>query len=326
MRLKNVLITGAGGFIGSHLVERCVDEGYRVRALIRYSSSGSWGWLENSKYKDKIDVVFGDVRDLESVQAAINGCDTVFHLAALVGVPYSYHSVASYIKTNIEGTYNVLYAARKSKASNVLVTSTSETYGTAQYTPIDENHPQVGQSPYAAAKIAADQLAISYFRSFNLPVKLVRPFNVYGPRQSARSIIPTIILQILSGKKVLRLGNLGSKRDFTYVTDTVNAFLEIAKGEKFLGEAVNVGTKSEISVEELVAAISKLMEVKVKVIVEKARTRPAKSEVERLLCDNSKLVDNTNWKPRISLEKGLAATISWFRENKKLYKADLYNI
>lgn len=326
MRLKNVLITGAGGFIGSHLVERCVDEGYRVRALIRYSSSGSWGWLENSEYKDKIDVVFGDVRDLESVQAAINGCDTVFHLAALVGVPYSYHSVASYIKTNIEGTYNVLYAARKSKASNVLVTSTSETYGTAQYTPIDENHPQVGQSPYAAAKIAADQLAISYFRSFNLPVKLVRPFNVYGPRQSARSIIPTIILQILSGKKVLRLGNLGPKRDFTYVTDTVNAFLEIAKGEKFLGEAVNVGTKSEISVEELVAAISKLMEVKVKVIVEKARTRPAKSEVERLLCDNSKLVDNTNWKPRISLEKGLAATISWFRENKKLYKADLYNI
>lgn len=326
VKIKKVFITGAGGFIGSHLAETCVEEGYKVRVLIRYSSSGDWGWLETSKHKNKIEVALGDVRDLESVYGVIRGCDTVFHLAALIGVPYSYHSVISYIRTNVEGTYNVLHAARELKIGNVLITSTSETYGTAQYVPIDENHPQLAQSPYAASKIAADQLAESFFRSFGSPVKIVRPFNVYGPRQSARSIIPTIILQILAGKKVLKLGNLRPKRDFTYVSDTVNGFLEIAKSEKFVGEVVNVGTKSEVAVEDLVKIISKLMGVKVKVAFEKIRARPVKSEVERLLCDNSKLVSNTNWRPKYSLEKGLVETIDWFSDNKDMYKADLYNL
>lgn len=323
--MKKVLVTGAGGFIGSHLAEKCVEEGYKVRALIRYNSSGNWGWLENSKYKNKIEVVLGDVRDLESVNEAIFGCDTVFHLAALIGVPYSYHSAISYLRTNIEGTYNVLEVAKSLKINNVLITSTSETYGTAQYVSIDEKHPQVAQSPYAATKIGADQLASSFFRSFGLPVKIVRPFNVYGPRQSARSIIPTIILQILLGTQV-NLGNISAKRDFTYVDDTVSGFLAIAKTDKLFGEVVNIGSGQAISVEELVVKIAKIVGKKVKITKESVRARRSSSEVDRLLCDFSKLKKFTGWKPTYSLEEGLAETINWFVANKNMYKGDIYNI
>jgi dTDP-glucose 4,6-dehydratase len=236
-----VLITGAGGFVGSHLTEKCVELGYEVRALVHYNSRNSWGWLESSPVKSQIDVVTGDIRDYDSVHAAMKGCDTIFHLAALIGIPYSYVSPLAYVKTNIEGTYNVLQSAREIGAGNVLVTSTSETYGTAQYVPMDEKHPMVGQSPYSASKIAADNLAISYHRSFDLPVKIVRPFNIYGPRQSARAIIPTVILQLLSGRRELRLGNIDPTRDLTFVKDAVGGFIVIAIAPSLFGEQINIG-------------------------------------------------------------------------------------
>lgn len=324
--IGKVLITGAAGFIGSHLVERCVKEGFKVRVLIRYNSRNDWGWLEHSKYKDKLEVLLGDVRDLESVYEAAHDCDTVFHLAALIGVPYSYHSTISYIRTNIEGTYNMLYVARKLKVKNVLITSTSETYGTVKTGAISEDYPQIAQSPYAASKIAADQLSLSYFHSFGLPVKIVRPFNTFGPRQSARSVIPAIILQIVSGKTSIRLGNLTPRRDFTYVLDTVDAFLKIARSDSLFGEVINIGSGGDCSVEQLVAKISKIMNKKVKIVMDTVRVRRRTSEVERLLCDSSKLRKSTGWKPKYSLEKGLVETIRWFVDNKNVYKADLYNI
>lgn len=324
--MKKLLVTGAGGFIGSHVVEACVEAGYEVRAFVRYNSRNAWGWLEESKALKRIEIKSGDIRDYDSVHAALKGCDAVLHLAALIGIPYSYESPLAYVRTNVEGTYNVLQAARELGVKNVLVTSTSETYGTAQRVPIDENHPAVGQSPYSASKIAADQLAISYQRSFGLPVKIVRPFNTYGPRQSARAIIPTIITQILSGKKEIKLGNLSPTRDLTFVKDTAAAFLAILKSDKLVGEAANIGMGEEISIGDLAKKIVGLLGAKVKVIEDEQRVRPANSEVERLLSDPSKLKKATKWKPAYDLDRGLGETIEFLKSHQHLYKADLYNV
>lgn len=326
MKGCKVLITGAGGFIGSTLCERCVELGFRVRAFLHYNSRNQWGWLEGSVHKGNIEFISGDIRDYDSVYQAAKGCEIVFHLAALIGIPYSYVSPRAYIETNIVGTYNVLQAARDLGIQNVLVTSTSETYGTAQYVPIDEKHPLVGQSPYSASKIAADELAISYFRSFGLPVKIIRPFNTYGPRQSARAIIPAILTQVLDGKERVRLGNLAATRDLMFVRDTVNAFLEAAKSETLFGEAVNVGTGQEISIGSLVNLIAELLSRDIVVETDEQRIRPERSEVNRLLCDNRKMLEKTKWAPTYDLRKGLGETIEWFRENYKTYKASIYNI
>lgn len=326
MAVKKVLITGAGGFIGSHLTEACVREGFKVRALVHYNSKGDWGWLEQLDVKDKIEVVLGDVTDLDSVASAMSGVDTVLNLAALVGIPYSYHAPESYIRTNIVGTHNILRASLSQRIKNVIVTSTSETYGTVASGKINENYPQSAQSPYAASKIGADQLALSFARSFGLPVKIVRPFNTYGSRQSARAVIPTVILQMLSDSKKITLGNTKPKRDFTYVADIVSGFLEIAKSHKFFGEVVNVGSGDEISIDELVKLISGILKKKVTIAKDKKRIRPKESEVERLLCDNSKLKKFTGWRPRYSLEKGINETVEWFKKNKDVYKKDMYNI
>ncbi|MDP3685011.1 MAG: GDP-mannose 4,6-dehydratase, partial [Ignavibacteria bacterium] len=293
---------------------------------VHYNSKNNWGWLETSEVKDKIEVIAGDIRDYDSVHSALKGCKSVFHLAALIGIPYSYVSPKAYIETNITGTYNVLQTAKELGLEQVVVTSTSETYGTAQYVPIDEKHPMVGQSPYSASKIAADQLAISYFRSFNLPVKVVRPFNTYGPRQSARAIIPTIITQILSGKKEIKLGNLAPTRDLTFVKDTANGFLEIYKSNKLYGEFINVGMNEEITIGNLVKLITELMNIDLKIISETERVRPDKSEVERLMCDNTKISTNTNWKPAYNLKNGLLETIQFLKENLNYYKSDIYNV
>lgn len=321
-----LLVTGAAGFIGSHLTEKCVEEGYKVKAFVRYNSKNSWGWLDSSKYKNEIEVISGDIRDYDSVYNALKDCDSVLHLAALIGIPYSYVSPLAYIKTNIEGTYNVLEAARQLNLKKVLVTSTSETYGTAQYVPIDERHPNVGQSPYSATKISADQMAVSYYKSFDLPVKIVRPFNTYGPRQSARAIIPTIITQILSGNTQLSLGNLTPTRDLTFVKDTANGFIEIMKSDGLFGEATNIGMKSEISVGDLVAMIARLMDVELRIETDSQRVRPSSSEVERLYCDNSKILSNTKWRPAYNLERGILETIEWLRENLQYYKTGIYNV
>lgn len=323
--MKNILLTGAAGFIGSHLTELLVNEGYTVKVLIRYNSKNNWGWLEESPIKNDIQIVTGDVRDYDCVFDAMKGCDTVFHLAALIGIPYSYVSPLAYIRTNVEGTYNVLQAARDLKLSNVIVTSTSETYGSAQYIPIDEKHPLVGQSPYSATKISADHLAISYFRSFNLPVKIVRPFNTYGPRQSARAIIPTIITQILDGKEQIKLGSLTPTRDFTYVKDTALGFLEIAKSN-LNGQATNIGMNMEISMGNLANLIAELMDSSVEIIADPDRIRPTKSEVNRLYCNNEKIIRETAWKPNYNLNSGLTESIEWFAEKMKYYKSDIYNI
>lgn len=321
-----ILVTGAGGFIGSNLTELLIKEGYEVKAFIRYNSKNNWGWLESSEIRNDIEVISGDIRDYDSVYNVIKNCDAVFHLAALIGIPYSYISPKAYIETNITGTYNILQASKELDVKQILVTSTSETYGTAQSVPIDENHPMVGQSPYSATKIAADQLAISFFRSFNLPVKIVRPFNTYGPRQSARAIIPTVISQLLSGKKKLSLGNLSPTRDLTFVKDTCKGFLEIFKSEKLYGEVTNIGMGKEISVGDLVKKISSIISAEAIVEEDKIRIRPGNSEVERLLCNNTKLITNTNWKPDYDLEKGLTETIDWLKLNIDLYKPEIYNV
>ena len=321
-----VLITGAGGFLGSHLVERCVEAGFKVRAFVHYNSRNFHGWLESSPVYKELEVVAGDIRDYDSVLAASEGCDTVFHLAALIGIPYSYVSPQAYIRTNVDGTYNVLQACRTLQTPNVLVTSTSETYGSAQYVPIDEKHPAVGQSPYSATKIAADQLAISYHRSFGLPVKIVRPFNAYGPRQSARAIIPTVITQILAGKRELSLGNLAPTRDLTFACDTAAGFLAIAKHDGLHGDPVNIGMGWEISIGDLVQKIASLMGVEVSTASAAERQRVAASEVERLLADASKLRNATGWAPEYDLERGLRETIAWLESHHHGYKADLYNV
>ncbi len=322
-----ILITGAGGFIGSHLVEETVRKGHDVRAFVHYNSFNRWGWLENSEIKNEIEVISGDIRDFDSVKSAVKNVDVIFHLAALIGIPYSYVSPLAYIRTNIEGTYNILQAAKENEnIQQVLVTSTSETYGTAQYVPIDENHPLVGQSPYSATKIAADQLAISFFRSFSLPVKIVRPFNTYGRRQSARAIIPTVITQIFSGKKQIHLGNIHPTRDLTFVKDTAAGFWAVADSDKLFGEVTNIGMNEEISILDLVKKIGNLMNTDIEIISESQRVRPSKSEVERLKCNNMKILKNTNWKPRYSLDAGLRETIGWFEKYHKLYKSEVYNI
>lgn len=323
---KTVLITGAGGFIGSHLVETCVENGFKVKAFVHYNSRNNWGWLEQSPYINEFDVIAGNIRDYDSVYDAVKNCDNIFHLAALIGIPYSYISPIAYISTNIVGTYNILQAAKNSEVVNILITSTSETYGTAQYIPIDEKHPMVGQSPYSATKIGADHLALSYYHSFGLPVKIVRPFNTYGPRQSARAIIPTIITQILNDQKNIKLGNLYPTRDLTYVKDTINGFIEIAKSDRLIGEVTNIGMNDEISIRDLTKLIAELMEVKIKIISDEQRLRPEKSEVKRLHCDNSKILKYTNWKSKYSLRKGLIETIEWMKRNTQYYKPEFYNV
>lgn len=324
--MKKVLVTGAGGFIGSHLTELLVKKGYDVKAFVHYNSSNKWGWLDASDVKNNVEVITGDIRDMDSVYAAMQGCDSVFHLAALIGIPYSYVSPQAYIKTNIEGTYNILQSARQLDVEKIMVTSTSETYGTAQYVPIDENHPMVGQSPYSATKIGADQLAISYFKSFDLPVKIVRPFNTYGPRQSARAIIPTVISQILSGKTELKLGNLTPTRDLTFVKDTANGFLQIALADGLFGEITNIGMSEEITIGELVKLIARLIGTEVQIQSDEQRIRPDKSEVERLFCNNSKILASTSWKPDYTLETGLMETIEWIKNNLAYFKTDIYNV
>ncbi|MEN6621731.1 MAG: GDP-mannose 4,6-dehydratase [Smithella sp.] len=324
MATQKILVTGAGGFIGSHLTEKLVELGYDVRAFVRYNSSSNWGWLEKSPYLSKIEIYTGDIRDYDSVRRAMTGCREVFHLAALIGIPYSYDSPLAYIKTNIEGTYNILENARLAGLENVVITSTSETYGTAQFVPISEKHPLVGQSPYSASKISADQLALSYWLSFQLPVKIVRPFNTYGPRQSSRAIIPTIISQILSGKASLNLGNLTPTRDLTFVYDTVDGFINIAKASKLNGEITNIGNGYEISMKDLALEIARLCNVKIGLKTSEERKRPAQSEVERLLCDNSKIMEKTKWHPQYSLEQGLIQTIDWIKQNINYFKSDIY--
>jgi len=324
--MNRLLVTGATGFIGSHLTELCVEEGFEVVAFDRYNSDSNWGWLENSEYKDDLEVILGDIRDYDSVSKAMVGCSAVFHLAALIGIPYSYVSPLAYIRTNIEGTYNVLEAAKNLKLEHVLITSTSETYGTAQYTPIDENHPLMGQSPYSASKIAADQLALSYFKSFNLPTKIVRPFNTYGPRQSARAVIPTIISQCNSDRGEIRLGNLDPTRDLTFVKDTCAGYLGIYNSDNFFGEVTNIGVNSEVSIGDLAHEIMKIIGVDLPIVTDQKRIRPVNSEVERLICDNEKLVKGSSWNPQFDLRQGLSETINWFQENKQLYKAELYHI
>ena len=324
--MKKVLITGAGGFIGSHLAELLVQQGYQVKVFIKYNSRNFWGWIEYSQYKNDIRVILGDIRDYDSVNDAMKNCHTVFHLAALIGIPYSYVSPLAYIRTNVEGTYNVLESARQLGLENVLITSTSETYGTAQYVPIDEKHPMVGQSPYSASKISADQLAISYYRSFNLPVKVVRPFNTYGPRQSARAVIPTIISQLLNGKNEVKLGSLTPTRDLTFVKDTCKGFLDIYKSCKLIGEITNIGMNEEISIGDLYQLIAQLMKKEIEIILDPERVRPNSSEVDRLVCDNTKLKNYSSWEPSYSLKTGLKETIEWIKLNKDLYKSELYNI
>jgi len=322
----NVLVTGAGGFIGSHLTEFLAKNGCKVKAFIRYNSRDFWGWLEGSEYRDKIEVYAGDIRDYDSVYDAMKRIDVVYHLAALIGIPYSYISPLAYIKTNVEGTYNILQAARERKVSRVVHTSTSEIYGTAQYVPIDEKHPYNPQSPYAASKAAADHLVLSFYRSFGLPVTIIRPFNTYGPRQSARAVIPTMITQILSGRKIIKLGNLKPTRDLNFVTDTVNGFYTVGLHSDTVGDVFNLGTGKEISIGELAEKIANLVGKDVEVVTDEERVRPEKSEVERLCADATKAREIAGWEPRYTLDEGLKITIEWIKDHLDVYKPDMYNV
>ncbi|MFA5021423.1 MAG: NAD-dependent 4,6-dehydratase LegB [Patescibacteria group bacterium] len=321
-----VLVTGAGGFIGSHLTEKLVACGYTVKAFVHYNSRNSWGWLESSKIKGRIEIISGDIRDADIIRQAIRDVDMVFHLAALIGIPYSYHSPEAYVETNIGGSLNILQAVKDSEVKKVVLTSTSEIYGTAQSVPIPEAHPINPQSPYAATKAAADLLALSFYRSFNLPVTVVRPFNTYGPRQSARAVIPTIITQILNGKTKINLGALTPTRDLTYVEDTVNGFICAGERPEAIGEIINLGSNSEISIEDLAYLIAKYLKRNIKIESEQVRKRPQKSEVERLRSDNAKAKRILGWSPEYNLEKGLKNTIEWFKENRGIYKPGIYNV
>ncbi|MCI9198938.1 MAG: SDR family NAD(P)-dependent oxidoreductase [Lachnospiraceae bacterium] len=325
---RKVLVTGADGFIGSHLVEELLKEGYDVRAFVLYNSFNTWGWLDTfpKETLDKIDVFTGDVRDPNAVRKAMEGMDAVLHLAALIAIPYSYYAPDAYVDTNIKGTLNVLQAARDLGTERVLVTSTSEVYGTAQYVPIDEKHPYQGQSPYSATKIGADRLAESFYRSFNLPVTIVRPFNTFGPRQSARAVIPTIITQLLSGKKEIKLGSLEPTRDFNYVKDTARGFIEIMKSDRTIGEEINIATQKEISIGELAEELIRQINPDAKIVCDNQRLRPKKSEVERLLGNNEKIKRLTEWKPLYTFEEGLAETIEFLKGNLDKYKVDIYNV
>tara|TARA_Y100000768_G_scaffold388524_1_gene384955 strand:+ start:3289 stop:4275 length:987 start_codon:yes stop_codon:yes gene_type:complete len=324
---KNILITGGTGFIGSHLAEMLVSQGNNVTCFDRYNINNNWGWLENSNSAKDINVILGDIRDFDSVYDATAGQDIIFHLAALIGIPYSYKSPLAYIRTNIEGTYNILESARLRKTEKIVITSTSETYGTAQTVPINESHPLVGQSPYSASKISADQLALSYYLSFDTPVIIARPFNTYGPRQSARAIIPTIFSQLMLGDE-LSLGNLSPTRDLTYVTDTCRGFIELANEPKLCGEVINIGSNYEISIGDLTNLIKNIVGKETKVTESKERIRPDKSEVDRLLCDNSKIYELTSWRPEIDLKSGLINVYEWMQsiDLNQIYKADKYNV
>jgi dTDP-glucose 4,6-dehydratase len=332
--MNKVLITGADGFIGSHLTESLVREGYSVRAFVMYNSFNSWGWLDqvSAEIKKSIEVFAGDIRDSHGVKAAMRDCDAVLHLAALIAIPYSYHSPDTYIDTNVKGTLNILQAARELGVKRVIHTSTSEVYGTAQFVPITEEHPLQGQSPYSASKIGADQLAYSFYSSFDLPVVIARPFNTYGPRQSARAVIPTVITQIANGAKKLKLGAITPTRDFSYVQDTVDAFTATLRSDKGLGEVVNFGSNFEISIADVAALIAEKMNVKIDVASDTERMRPVNSEVERLWADNSKAKELFGWSPKYAgrdgLARGLQETINWFMqpENLKHFKSDIFNI
>lgn len=326
--MKKILVTGAEGFIGSHLTELLVNEGYNVRTMVQYNSFNNWGWIDtfDDDIKSNLDVFLGDVRDPNGVRKAMEGCDAVFHLAALIAIPYSYYSPDMYVDTNIKGTLNILQAARDLGTRKVLITSTSEVYGTAQYVPIDEKHPFQGQSPYSATKIGADRLAESFYRSFNVPVTIVRPFNTFGPRQSARAVIPTIITQLLSGKEEIKLGSLTPTRDFNYVKDTARGFLEIYKSDKTIGEEINIATQKEISIGEVATELIKQINPKAEIICDEQRVRPKKSEVNRLLGCNEKIMKLTDWKPQYTFEEGIRETIEFLRNNLDKYKTDIYNV
>ena len=327
---KNVLVTGAGGFIGSHLVEELVKRNCKVKAFVHYNSFNRWGWLDyiDENIKKNIEVFIGDIRDPYGVKTAMKGNEVVFHLAALIGIPYSYHSPDVYVDTNVKGTLNILQAARELDVKKVVHTSTSEIYGTAQFVPITEEHPTNPQSPYAATKSGADFLALTFYRSFGLPVSVVRPFNTYGPRQSARAIIPTIISQILSDKKEINLGSITPTRDLNFVKDTAEGFIKAAESEKSNGEVINIGSNFEISIGDLLNKISSIIGKKVEVKTDEQRIRPEKSEVERLWADNKKAKELIGWQPKYTLDNGLKETIDWFSNpnNLKFYKPDIYNI
>ncbi|RBP58087.1 dTDP-glucose 4,6-dehydratase [Alkalibaculum bacchi] len=326
--MKRILITGADGFIGSHLTEELVKQGHKVKAFAYYNSFNSWGWLDSlpKEIMKEVEVFTGDVRDPNGVREAMKGMDEVFHLAALIAIPFSYHSPDTYVDTNIKGTLNVLQAARDLEISRLLITSTSEVYGTAQYVPIDEKHPYQGQSPYSATKIGADRLAESFYRSFNMPITIVRPFNTYGPRQSARAVIPTIITQLLAGEEEIQLGSLTPTRDFNYVKDTANGFIEIAKSTATIGEEINIATQQEISIGQLAEELIDQINPNAKIICDEQRLRPEKSEVNRLLGSNEKIKRLTNWIPKYTFEQGIAETIDFFKNNLDKYKIDIYNI
>ena len=326
--MKKVLITGADGFIGSHLTEVLLESGYNVKAFVLYNSYNSWGWLDTlpKEKRLQIEVFSGDIRDPNGVCEAMKGVEGVFHLAALIAIPFSYHSPDSYVDTNIKGTLNILQAARRYDLERVIVTSTSEVYGTAKYVPIDERHPFQGQSPYSATKIGADRLAESFFRSFNLPVTIVRPFNTYGPRQSARAVIPTIITQLLSGKEEIKLGALSPTRDFNYVKDTVNGFIEIYKSDRTVGEEINIATQKELSVGKLAKELIALINPSAVIICDSQRLRPEKSEVNRLMGSNEKIFTLTDWRPQYTFRQGILETIQFFQQNLEQYKVNLYNV
>lgn len=331
---KKVLITGADGFIGSHLTEYTVKLGYRVKALVLYNSLNSWGWLDHisSNISREIEIFAGDVRDFHGVMEAMRGCHVVMHLAALVGIPYSYYSPDSYVDTNIKGTLNILQAARKLNVEKVVHTSSSEVYGSARFVPIHEGHPLQGQSPYAASKIAADQMAMAFHHSFDTPVSVIRPFNTYGPRQSARAVIPTIISQIGSGKRTIKLGNIYPTRDFNYIKDTVRGFLAVAESDAAVGQVINIGSNYETSIARLVGMIAETMQVEIELQNDTIRLRPEKSEVDRLWADNRKALQILDWEPEYAgyegLRRGLTETIKWFGEpsNLKKYRSNIYNL
>jgi len=325
-----VLVTGADGFIGSHLVEALVRRGCKVRAFVFYNSFNSWGWLDtlSKEVLEKIEIVAGDIRDPNGVREAMAGCEIVFHLAALIAIPFSYQSPDAYVDTNIKGTLNVLQAGKQLRTSRILITSTSEVYGTAKYVPIDEKHPCQGQSPYSATKIGADRLAESFYRSFDTPVVIVRPFNTYGPRQSARAVIPTLIVQLLTGEEKLRLGNLAPTRDFGYVKDTVEGFVALAEADSAIGKEINIATGTEHSIGDVAQMLLAELNPKAHIIEDEQRLRPEASEVFRLVGDNTQITAMTPWRPRYELRAGLRETIAWFKQPANLarYKARLYNV
>ena len=326
--MERALVTGADGFIGSHLTEMLVGRGYKVTALAQYNSFNDWGWLDKISCKEVVEVITGDIRDPHFCKHIAQDIDIIFHLAALIAIPYSYIAPDSYVDTNIKGTLNICQAAKENNVQRVIHTSTSEVYGSAKYVPIDEKHPMQAQSPYSASKIAADSMAISFYNSFDLPVTIARPFNTYGPRQSARAVIPSIITQIANGKEFIRLGDISPTRDFNYVEDTCRGFIALAECENAIGQTVNIGSNYEISIGDTLNLIKDIMKSDVEFIADEQRYRPGKSEVFRLWCDNTLIENLTGFKPKVNIQEGLERTIKWFRDadNLENYKADIYNV